>query len=143
MQMADVNVLVYAHRRDAPEHAAAARLLRGLVDGGQPFAASEPVLAGFLRVVTLRNLSPSPTPLDAALEFVTELTSAPNCRLVRPGPRHLGILIDLCRRTGATGKLVADAAHAALAIEHGCEWLTADGDFARFPGLRWRHALRP
>ena len=143
MQMPDVNVLVYAHRTDAPEHAAAARVLRGLVEGAQPFAVSEPVLTGFLRVVTLRSLSSSPTALAVALEFVAELTSTPNGRLVRPGPRHLGIFLDLCQRTGATGKLVADAAHAALAIEHGCEWLTADGDFARFPGLRWRHALRP
>ena len=27
---------------------------------------------------------------------------------------------------------------AALAIEHGCEWVTLDRDFERFPGLRWR-----
>jgi predicted nucleic acid-binding protein len=36
---------------------------------------------------------------------------------------------------------VADAYHAALAIEHGCEFVTADGDFARFAGLRYRHPL--
>jgi len=36
--------------------------------------------------------------------------------------------------------MVADAAHAALAIEYGCGWVTADSDFARFsPVLRWRH----
>ena len=35
---------------------------------------------------------------------------------------------------------VADAVHAALAIESGCEWVTADTDFARFaPSLRWMH----
>ena len=41
----------------------------------------------------------------------------------------------------ARGKLVADAYHAALAIEHGCEFVTTDGDFARYAGLRWRHPL--
>ncbi|MCC6620365.1 MAG: hypothetical protein IT385_03875 [Deltaproteobacteria bacterium] len=25
------------------------------------------------------------------------------------------------------------------ALEHGCEWVTADADFARFAGLRWSH----
>ena len=30
---------------------------------------------------------------------------------------------------------------AALAIEHGCELVTTDSDFARFKGLRWRHPL--
>jgi hypothetical protein len=39
----------------------------------------------------------------------------------------------------AKGNLVPDAYLAALAIEHGCEWISADRDFARFPGLRWRH----
>jgi len=30
---------------------------------------------------------------------------------------------------------------AALAIESGSEWITTDRDYARFPGLRWRHPL--
>jgi hypothetical protein len=32
---------------------------------------------------------------------------------------------------------VADAYLAALAIEHGCQWISFDRDFARFPGLNW------
>ena len=44
-------------------------------------------------------------------------------------------------RTQARGSIVADAQHAALAIEHGCEWISFDRDFSRFPGLRWRHPL--
>jgi len=47
----------------------------------------------------------------------------------------------LCERATARGNLVADAYHAALAIEHGCEWLTLDRDFARFPDLSWRDPL--
>jgi len=34
--------------------------------------------------------------------------------------------------------LEPDAWFAALAIESGCEWITPDRDYARFPGLRWR-----
>ena len=37
--------------------------------------------------------------------------------------------------------LSTDAYHAALAIEHGAEWITTDRDYARFTGLRWRHPL--
>jgi predicted nucleic acid-binding protein len=37
--------------------------------------------------------------------------------------------------------LVPDAFLAALAIEQGCEWITTDRDYARFPALRWRHPL--
>jgi len=46
------------------------------------------------------------------------------------------------RDAGARGKLVADAQHAAVAIEHGCTMVSTDSDFDRFPGLRWRHPLR-
>ncbi|MFZ4774134.1 MAG: PIN domain-containing protein [Terrimicrobiaceae bacterium] len=44
----------------------------------------------------------------------------------------------LCEETGATGKMVTDAQHAALAIENGCTWVTRDSDFEKFQpcGLR-------
>jgi len=41
-------------------------------------------------------------------------------------------------RADARGNLVPDAWFAALAIESGCEWITLDHDYARFPGLQWR-----
>jgi len=62
---------------------------------------------------------------------------------VAPGERHWDIFGRLCREGGATGNLVPDAWLAALAIEWGCEFVTTDRDFARFPGLRWRHPLQP
>ena len=37
--------------------------------------------------------------------------------------------------------LVPDAHLAALAIEHGLRLCTTDGDFARFPGLRWENPI--
>jgi len=45
----------------------------------------------------------------------------------------------MCREGSARGNLVSDAYLAALAIESGSELVTTDRDFARFPGLRWRH----
>ena len=59
------------------------------------------------------------------------------------GPDHMAILERLCRVAGATGKLVADARHAAVALEHGCTMVSTDSDFGRFPELRWQHPLRP
>lgn len=142
MILPDVNVLVYAHRLEAPEHAAYARWLQATVTGAEPFALSEPVMSGFLRVVTHRKVFRTPTPLERALEFLDELAAQPGCRLVRPGARHWGIFLALCRASGAADKLIADAFHAAIAIEHGCEWVSADADFGRFAGLRWSHPLR-
>jgi uncharacterized protein len=139
--MVDVNVLVYAHRPDMGEHAAYARYLTDLATGEARFGCSELALSGFVRVVTNPKVFRQPTPTPVALEFCRELLGRPNAVRIRPGPTHWSIFERLCDATGATGKLVADAFHAALAIEHGCEWISADGDFARFSGLRWRHPL--
>jgi hypothetical protein len=95
-----------------------------------------------VRIVTNPRIFGTPTPLATALEFIDEIHARPTCVRLRPGAEHWSIFAKLCRTTAATGKLVADAYHAALAIEHGCELATTDGDFARFPGLRWRHPLQ-
>jgi len=85
---------------------------------------------------------PPSTP-DTAFAFVSSLTERPTARIVGPGPDHMAILERLCRVTGATGKLVTDARHAAVALEHGCTMVSTDSDFGRFPDLRWQHPLRP
>ncbi len=143
MLLPDVNVLIYAHREDSTaDHALYARWLIALATGREPFALSVLTLAGVLRIVTNPRIFRRPSTLDEALGFVTELVERPQARVVAPGPEHLSILEELCRRAGAAGKLVADAQHAAVAIEHGCTLVTTDADFDRFQGLRWRHPLR-
>lgn len=138
MLMPDVNVLVYAHRADTAQHVEHAEWISELARGEEPFALSELVLQGFVRVVTNPKIFVRPSTLDESLAFVEELRRRPTCHLLRPGPRHWDIFVGLCRRARARSGLVADAYHAAVAIEHGCEWVTNDTDFARFPGLRWR-----
>jgi predicted nucleic acid-binding protein len=61
--------------------------------------------------------------------------------MIRPGPRHFEIFRELSLSTKATGAFVLDVFQAALALEHGCEWVTADAEYARIKGLRWRHPL--
>jgi uncharacterized protein len=137
----DVNVLVHAHRADAPEHARIAEWLETAVNSDAPFALTGVVLTGFVRVVTHPRVFVSPTPLQEALIFVESLRVRPNCVEVSPGPRHWQIFADLCRATDARGNRVPDAYLAAIAIESGSEWVTADRGFARFQGLHWRHPL--
>jgi predicted nucleic acid-binding protein len=38
---------------------------------------------------------------------------------------------------------VSDAWFAVLATEWGCEWITFDRDYARYPGPRWRRPALP
>jgi uncharacterized protein len=141
MDLPDVNVLVYAHREDAEDHERYARWLEALVESDAPFGLSDLVLSGFLRVVTHPRIFDPPTPLEGAMTFVESLRTRPNCVPVAAGERHWELFTGLCRRVGAKGNAVPDAYLAALAIESGNEWVTADRGFARFPGLRWRHPL--
>ena len=141
--MPDVNVLIYAHRTTSSEHHAYARWLSDLATGNEPFALSEVACHGFIRIATNVGAFKDPSTLAQAVGFIEALRRQPLCRMVRPGPRHWDIFVQLCETAHAVGKLVADAYHAAVAIEHGCEWVTTDHDFGRFPGLRLRHPLRP
>ena len=144
MLLPDVNVLIYAHVEEiVPEHPEYAAWITRLATGPEPFALSVLVLAGFVRVVTNPRIFAPPSTLDRSFAFIASLVERPTARIVGPGPDHLDIFERLCRESGATGKLVADAQHAAIAIEHGCTMASTDSDFSRFPGLRWQHPLSP
>lgn len=137
----DVNVLVHAFHAASPDHDACRAWLLATIDADEPFAVSDLVLSGFLRVVTHQRVSDPPAPLAEAMAFANAVRAQPNAVVVAPGPRHWDLFGRLCAAAGAKGNLVPDAYLAALAIESGCEWITMDRDFSRFPGLRWRHPL--
>ena len=144
MLLPDVNVLLYAHRRDSiAAHTLYAEWLTKLATGPEPFALSVLVLSGFVRIATNGRIFDPPSTTDEAFSFIEQLVERPTARVVGPGPNHLRIFERLCRDSGAFGKLVADAQHAAVAVEHGCTMVSTDSDFDRFPGLRWQHPLRP
>jgi hypothetical protein len=65
----------------------------------------------------------------------------PHARLVSPGPGFWQIFSTLCRQAQVRGDLVPDTYLAALAVEHGCEVISDDKDFDKFPGLRWSRPL--
>ena len=136
-----VNGLAYAHREDAVDHARYQQWLEETIQSGQPYAISDPVLSGFLRVVTHPRVFTTPSPIRLALDFARQVRDQANCQVIAPGSRHWQIFTDLCQSLSATGNLVPDVWFAALAIESGCEWITTDRDYQRFPGLRWRHPL--
>jgi len=143
MRLCDVNVLIYAHRPDSSdEHRDYASYLCEMADGDSAYGLSEAVLSGFVRIVTNPKVFRKPTPVDVALDFCAKLRNRPNACVLKPGERNWAIFHDLCLGLPAQGKLVADAWHAALAVEYDCEWVSTDSDFARFRKLRWIHPLR-
>ncbi len=139
--LADVNVFLYARRRESPRHQEYREWLEDRLSDPEPFGVSELVLSSFLRIVTNHRIYREPTPPGAALDFCNAILSAPATVRLRPGSRHWGIFAGLCTAVGARANVVPDAYLAALAIEHGATWVTVDRGFARFPGLRTAPAL--
>lgn len=138
MILPDVNILIYAFRADMTQHARIRPWLTAVVESEAAFGISPLTLSALVRITTNVKAFQNPSPLRECFDFCKALTSQPNCRIVEPAERHWTIFERLCRETETTGPRVADAWFAALAIEHGCEWVTLDRDYARFPGLDWR-----
>ena len=141
MQLLDVNILIYSFREDSRDHELYRGWLEELMVSGESFAVPEIVLIAFLRLVTNGRIFRPGTPWKNAIAFVETIRSQSGCIHLKSGPRHWDIFVNLCGEAQATADLTSDAYIAALAIEHGCEVVTNDRDFARFPGLRWRHPL--
>ena len=141
MILPDLNLILYAHNRDALHHTAAHAWWEGLLNGTEPVAIPWVVVLGFIRLVTHRSAMITPMSPAAALAHVRAWFARAHVERLDPGPQHVDLLDRLLSAAGTAGNLTTDAHLAALAIEHQCELHSNDNDFARFPGLRWRNPL--
>ena len=142
MILMDVNVLVYGHREDVRYHRAYREWLESIINSNTAYAYSELVLSGLVRVVTHPKIFEQPTSLDVAIAFTEQIRSAPQAVGLVPGNNHWGMFLQCLKQISAKGNDVADAYHAALALEWDCDWVTTDKGFRRFKGLRVRHPLK-
>ena len=136
MQSPDVNVLVSAFREDATHHGRCRAWLVEALSSREQVGLSELVLSGVLRVLTHPRIFHPPTPNEAATAFIDALLAQPASASLRPGGGHWRIFRGMLITLRLAGNRIPDAYHAALAIEHGCEWVTLDRGFSAYPGLR-------
>lgn len=141
MILPDLNLVIYAHSADAPDHASARRWWEDALNGNEPVAIPWAVTLGFIRLMTHRAVLTTPMLPKVAVANVRSWFAQPQVEALDPGTQHLDILERLVSAAGTAGNLTTDAHLAALAIEHQCELHSNDTDFARFPGLRWRNPL--
>jgi uncharacterized protein len=139
MILPDVNILVHAFRTDSPAHGICRNWLENIVSSDGRYGMSPQVLSGVIRITTHPKIFVVPSTLNEVLHFCDILLDQPHCVAIYPAERHWEIFKRLCSQGDARGNLAMDAWFAAVAIESGCEWITLDHDYARFPGLKWRH----
>ncbi len=143
MIIVDVNLLVYAVNSDAPLHTQAKSWLTAAMSGTETVGLPWTVLLAFLRLTTRAGLFQKPLAAAEAFNLVEAWFAQPAVIVPEPTGRHFQTLRDLVMPLGTAGNLTSDAHLAALAIEHGAELCSTDGDFARFARLRWRNPLNP
>ena len=141
MILVDANLLLYAANQAAPEHARARDWLDARLNASPRVGLQWPSLLAFVRLATNPVVVRAPTSLANARRQVEEWLACDPVWIPLPGAEHSAILRSLLESPGMTSRLVPDAHLAALAIEHGLTVCSTDGDFARFPGLRWENPL--
>ncbi len=142
MILVDVNILIYATNSKADLHQEASAWLDAQLGGSTRVGLPWGSLLAFLRLASNSRVFPTPLTTAAAWRQATEWLQADPVWIPQPTERHRDVLGGLLRQPGVHGNLVPDAHLAALAIEHGLTLCSTDGDFARFPGLRWDNPLK-
>jgi toxin-antitoxin system PIN domain toxin len=138
--LVDANLLVYAYAEGAAEHDAASRWLDAQLSGRTRVGLPWEALLAFIRLVTNPRVFERPASIRAAWQQVESWLAVPRAWVPRATDRHQDVLRPLMNSISKSA-LVPDAHLAALAIEHGLVLASSDGDFARFPGLRWENPL--
>lgn len=142
MILVDANLLVYAHVRDVPQNEAARDWLDARLSGRTRVGLPWQSLLAFVRLVSNPRVFDRPESVSDAWTQVEAWLDAGPAWIPTPTDRHREVLAALIPSV-TKAVLMPDAHLAALAIEHGLTLASADGDFARFPGLRWQNPLQP
>ena len=132
----DSNLLIYAHRREVPEHRLAREIVEEAsgIEGGWviPF----PCAAEFWSVVTHPATGSTPAEATAFLEALVRA----GAQIVGPRPGAGERILRLANDLAVNGRRIYDLQIALIAVEAGArEIWTNDRAFIRIPGLPVRH----
>jgi hypothetical protein len=139
--LVDANLLIYSWAEAMPQHEAARAWLDARLNQTARVGMPWPSLLAFVRLVSNPRVFERPSTVSAAWHQVEEWLECDSTWIPAPTDRHSQVLGSLIEGTPMRSNLVPDAHLAALAIEHGLELCSTDGDFARFKGLRWSNPL--
>ena len=138
----DSNLLIYAHKKDSPFHAAAAELVDSLRHQPTAWAIPWPCIHEFIGIATHPGIYKPASTLAEALGFVDSLLASPQLHLLAESPGYFEKLRDISTTARLKGPRIHDARIAALCLHHGVSELwSADRDFSAFPQLKVRNTL--
>jgi toxin-antitoxin system PIN domain toxin len=137
----DPNLLLYAYSAASPHHQRALSWSQEILSGEEAVGLPWQTIAAFVRIATDHRVPGYRRSPEEVMQTVEQWLERPQVRILWPGDRFIALFRGMVIEAKASGPLISDAEIAALTIEHGGVLYTADRDFARFPGLRWKNPL--
>lgn len=141
MIVPDLNLLIYTYDKTSQHHTAAVKWWTACLNGREPVGLPDVVVFAFMRLTTNPRVFASPmTPVEASGIAGSWMgrTMVQRLAALADHPERVRKLLEI---VGTAGNLVTDAQIAALALQEEATVHTNDGDFQRFPGLRWHNPL--
>ena len=142
MILVDANLLIYARVSSLPQHRPARQWLDARLNEASMVGIPWASILAFLRIVTNPRVFERPDTLGSAWGQVEAWLDCSNVWIPQPTDNHRATFARLLEHASGGANLIPDTHLAALAVEHGLILYSTDGDFGRFPGLRWRNPLR-
>src|ERR1041385_7336597 len=131
----DTNVLVYAHRAGAPQHAAARDAIVRALDNPAGWGIAAPTIAEFWSIVTHPKIPGGPSSPSLVTRFFHYLLTEGGGHIWTPGPGFGERLMRWAASLKVRGRKIFDLQIALVAMEHGARQVwTHDEQFVALPG---------
>ena len=141
MILVDANLLIYSRSTSFLQHGPSRAWLDARLNAGGRVGLPWESLLAFVRVLSSLRVVEKPESVEALWRQVESWLELDVVWVPGATDNHAVILSQFLPYVTRPG-LVHDAHLAALAVSHGLTLMSTDGDFARFPGLRWENPLR-
>lgn len=141
MILPDVNLLLYTVNTDFREHERAFAWWSSVFKAGMPVGLCGCVSFAFVRLSTNPRVFSRPLEVCDAFAYLNNWLSFEGVRLLENEAGDLAVAQGFLEAAGTGGNLVSDARIAAVARRVQGTVYSADADFGRFEGLRWKNPL--
>lgn len=141
MIIPDANLLLYAYDTTNPFQEQAAEWWSDCLSGDEPVGLCGAVLFAFLRIGTNRRAFAHPMGISEATAHVRSWLQRSISEFLALEEGDLAQAMEWLDGLGTGANLTSDAQIAAIALRCRATVHTADLDFQRFAGVRWRNPL--
>lgn len=141
MIVPDANLLLYAYDASSRFNDPAATWWERCLGGKEPIGLCPVILFAFVRIATSPKIYENPMSIEEAAERTRSWIEHPVTDVLLTQESDVLLALQWLEAAGAGANLTTDAQIAAVAFRHRATVHTADTDFARFPGVRWRNPI--